>query len=193
MSDKLTVGGINSETALVDFLDQGLSSHGWHTDREVSPKGYDYRVDLIASHEVFGRIGIEAKHITKAGGGGKKIARAHEQITRQYWDKEYSGEKILLWAVCPFFSRLYGKIGEGQKKSIWAYEKLTAEIFRHYGVGFVSITEQYANIRYGHGPITDSIPLFPIERDLPEVDEHDVAEIREKVKDKRISVLMNNE
>lgn len=189
MTDGTILSEIGSESELVDFLTDGMTAHGWEVAREVQPDSSEYRVDIIATHAEYGRIGLEAKYIDAAGGGGKKIAQAHEQVTRQYWNETYDDEKITLWAICPFFARLVpaNQRCSRDRKSTEMYQKMTMEFLRHYGIGHVSVDNRYVLVDFISDSVSEyMVPLFPIEWDIPQSTKNcDTETIREKVAQRR--------
>lgn len=178
---------IESEDELQEWLSEGLESNEWDVIREVSPDRSEYRVDLLCIHSEYGRIGIETKYV-RAGEGGKKIARAHEQITQQYWNKKYWNDKILLWALCPFFERAhlddpdrYNRTKSSERS------QFTREFFCHYGIGYLNPSQSYNLIDFGYSVAERKIPGFSVNDDIPKrhYENVDIEHIRESVREKR--------
>jgi hypothetical protein len=87
---------VNSESDLVEFATDQLKYHGWGVSTEIKPDRSDYRIDILATHEKLGWVGIEAKY---GGDSTEMFAEAFQQVTEQYWDKKFAGRPVLLWAV----------------------------------------------------------------------------------------------
>lgn len=178
---------LDNEDELQQWLVKGFESNGWDAIREVSPDNSNYRVDLLCIHPKFGRVGIETKYV-RPGEGGKKIAQAHQQITQQYWNKKYWGDKILLWALCPYFARAhlddpdrYNRTKSSERS------QFTREFFAHYGIGCLNPSKGYNLISYNHSVNERKIPAFSVNDDIPwrYYESADIEELRESVREKR--------
>lgn len=179
------VASIDNEDELQEWVSEGLETNGWDVIREVSPDRSDYRVDLLCIHPQFGRIGVETKYVG-TGEGGKKISRAHEQITQQYWNKKYWNDKILLWAICPYFERAYCE-GDYNRTATAERNEFTREFFCHYGIGYLQPTHTYNVIDFGYSVAERKIPAFSVDRDIPSrhYENVDIENVRESVREKR--------
>lgn len=178
---------LENEDELQQWLAAGLESNGWDVIREASPDHSNYRVDLLCIHPKFGRVGIETKYV-RPGEGGKKIARAHQQITQQYWNKKYWGDKILLWAICPYFARAHlDDPGQYSLMKSSGKNKFTREFFGHYGIGHLNPTKGENLICYNYSTNERKIPAFSAGGSLrlSRYEQVDIEEIRESVREKR--------
>ena len=116
------------------------------------------------------------------------IARAHEQITQQYWDRKFWGEKILLWAICPYWKREFLEETDNHSRMIASNrDQFTREFFCHYGIGHLGISNQYAVIDYGYSRPERKIPAFPIGSEIPHrhYENVNIQNIRDSVAGKR--------
>jgi hypothetical protein len=181
------ISELDDEDELQRYLKEQFDNKGWDVSREVSPDESNYRVDLLLTHLTIGRIGIETKYVG-VGDGPTSIARAYEQITDQYWDKRYSGEKILLWAICPYFERAYIDDEDGYNhQQVTFRSRWTANFFGHFGIGYLRVDRRYTLIDYGYSTSKRKIPAFPVTDDIPfrYYENIDIENIRASVRDKR--------
>jgi hypothetical protein len=97
-------GVLDDEEELQQWLEQAFEECGWTAIREVSPHRSNFSADLIVNHDRYGWFGIETKYIRRGAGSGgaHQMAKAHHQIVQQYRGKKYIGNRINLWAVCPY-------------------------------------------------------------------------------------------
>lgn len=102
VSNPITDRDPSDEDELQQILAEIFRSEGWTAIREYTPDRSQKRVDLFVEHERYGEMGIETKHL-RSDRNGAKLAEAYVQITRDYWRKQYNGEKVLLWAIAPYF------------------------------------------------------------------------------------------
>ena len=175
----------DDEGGLQAYLAEQFEQRGWGVKREVRPDNSQYRVDLLLSHPVFGRVGIETKFMRQGDGGGI-VAEAHEQITQQYWDEEYGGEKVLLWALCPYSARQRSRDGFGESRA-GVKKGFIREFFCHYGIGFLDLWTPASLITYNYSDTEMKIPAFPNSGgiDLSRYDDVSIDAIREAVAKKR--------
>lgn len=87
------------QAALADVL----RANDWIAVREYTPDRSTHRVDILADHDTYGRIGIETKYI-RSDRDGRRLAEAFLQVERDYSQKLYNGTPISLWAIAPYFS-----------------------------------------------------------------------------------------
>lgn len=156
-----------------------LRSAGWTAIKEYRPDHSQKRVDIYAEHNEYGIVGIETKYIRSHRDGGR-LAEAYLQITRDYWRRQYNQEKILLWAVAPYFAP--GKLPDtanDQRISDFARQFLTAT-----GVGYINCHNDTLTIQYSDTDLRLSIPIAG-----PYADTYasrvDVERLRAEVRERR--------
>jgi len=174
-------GQLESEEELQSWLESYFESQGWTAIREVSPHNSSVRADLIVNHDKYGWIGIEAKYFKRDGGA--KIAHAHHQIINKYRGKKYLGEKIELWAICPYFYGINRPSGLGANQQRLRC-RLIREMFCKHGLGYIGLdTRNDLLIDFAY-----SRPIAKIPVNLDEESRHyenvDIVEITESVEKK---------
>lgn len=176
----------SSEDDVQQYLEDKFEANGWTAIREVSPHRSNYRIDLLLIHERYGKVGIEVKYIG-AGEGGRVFAEAHQQITQQYWDKKYLGDRIGLWAIAPFFEHNHHDREDWHQTYAQGKGDFAREFFCKYGIGYLDLNDPYGTIDFGYSIAEYKIPAFPMERELPDrhTENCDVAAIRASVRKKR--------
>lgn len=179
MSNPITAASPTSEDELQSVLTDIFRSAGWTAIREYSPDHSNKRIDIYAEHDTYGTVGIETKHI-RSDRDGQRLADAYVQITRDYWRKRYNREKILLWAVAPYFAP--GKLpntADDQQISDFVRQFLTAT-----GVGFINCHNDTLTIQYSDTDLRLSVPIAG-----PYADTYasrvDVDELRRHVRERR--------
>jgi len=150
-------------------------SNGWTAVREYSPDHANVRVDLLADHDAYGRIGVETKFLTTARSGGT-LAEAHMQITRDYWHRQYNGEQITLWAIAPYYhgETLPGSVDERRVQSF------VREFCHRQGIGVIDCHANTLTATFANGTIPIAGPyLDTYDAKL------DVESLRKSVQQKR--------
>lgn len=178
---------LNNENELQIYLKEQFESQGWNVRREVCPDKSESRVDLILSHDVFGRIGVETKYVGKRG-GDIILAQGHHQITQQYWNETYDGDKIALWALCPYITSSYDESIEQYTKTVLDRRHKAARSYcNQYGIGYLELTTHFTRIEYAENVRARRIPAFPVESEIPPKDYRDVDidAIRDLVENRR--------
>lgn len=176
------------ENELKDYLEDKFESNGWDCLREVRPDRSQYKVDIILKHDFFGPIGMEVKYL-KAGDSAGVIADAHKQVTNQYWDKKYFGEKILKWTVCIYERRLHGSddnVDEWGRNMVGIRKRFTREFFCRYGIGVLRLGD-FAEIDFNYSSNEHKIPCFPIIEPIPPIryESTDLESLHESIRRKR--------
>lgn len=177
--------GIQSENELQAWLVDELKANGWDAIREVKPDHSDYRIDILALHSDYGRIGIETKFI-RPGDGGRVFADACRQITEQYWDLKILNKPVHLWALAPYFegefTREYDE--EWMKGFVTGRRKFVREFFCRYGIGILRILRDYVYFDYAFSVGEYKIP---VSEECPNryFENVDIDAIRESVRRKR--------
>jgi hypothetical protein len=168
-----------SEDELQSLLADIFRSAGWTAIREYTPDHSNKRIDLYVEHDRYGTIGIEAKHIS-SGRDGARLAEAYIQVTRDYWRKRYNHEKILLWAVAPYFAP--GKLpntADDQRILDFVREFLTGT-----GLGFIDCHSDTLTIQFSATELSKAIPIAG-----PYADTYasrvELRELREHVRERR--------
>jgi hypothetical protein len=167
------------EDELQELLVDVFRSNGWTAIREYTPDSSQKRVDIYAEHDAYGTVGIETKHI-RSDRDGARLAEAYIQVTRDYWRKRYNGDKVLLWAVAPYFApgKLTGVIDDGQLRD-FVREFITAT-----GVGYLDCHNGTLVIQFSGtgGPM--AVPIAG-----PYTDTYrsrlDIESVREQVRTRR--------
>ena len=167
-------GVINNEDELQEWLESTFEEAGWNAIREVSPHGSDYRADLIVESEKYGWFGIETKFIGDSQGPAE-MAKAHHQIVEKYRGKKYIGNKIDLWAVCPYIQ--YANIDKEEQEEpagggSFDYERMkrrqvlgTRPFFTQTGIGWVGLDHYSLEIEFvqsrGYGTVPTGHVINP--------------------------------
>lgn len=178
---------LNDEDELQVYLKDQFETQGWNVRREVRPDGSENRVDLILSHGVFGRIGVETKYVGRKG-GDIVPAKGHHQITQQYWNETYGGDKIALWALCPYIVSDYDESVRQYTETVLDRRHKAARSYcNQYGIGYLELTTNFTRIEYAENVRARRIPAFPVESEIPPKDYRDVDidAIRELVETRR--------
>jgi len=154
VSNPITSFSPTSEDELQSVLADVFRSAGWTAIREYSPDHSNKRIDLYAEHDRYGTIGIETKHI-RSGRDGRRLAEAYVQVTRDYWRQRYNREKILLWAVAPYFApgKLPNTVDDNQ------ISDFVREFFTATGVGFIDCHSDTLTIQYSATDLSKAIPI----------------------------------
>ena len=161
------IGKLSDEDELQIYLKEQFERQGWTVMREVNPDHSNLRVDLLLSHDTFGRIGIETKYVQKTD-GDIILAEGHKQITRRYWNEKYQDEKILLWALCPYLEGEYENEKSDYHRTLLKRRHQAAGSFcNQYGIGYLQLTTHYTSINYAAHVPELRIPAFPVEDDIP--------------------------
>lgn len=167
------------EDELQEMLVDVFRSNGWTAVREYRPDNSRKRVDVYAEHDVYGTVGIETKHI-RSDRDGSRLAEAYIQITRDYWRKRYNGDKVLLWAVAPYFApgKLTGSIDDGHIRD-FVQEFITAT-----GVGYLDCHSDTLTIQFSDAGSALAIPVAG-----PYTDTYrsrlDIESVRDQVRERR--------
>lgn len=174
-------GRLDSEEELQLWLEEYFEDNGWIAIREVSPHYSSYKADLIVSHDDYGWFGIETKYFE--GDGGGKMADAHHQITRKYRHQHYLGEKISLWAVCPYFSGLHAAGEYSNSRQQQGRATLMREFFCRHGIGYIDLDSSNVKIDFAMSSKETKVPVGgEYEKYLDEYREKvDMDHIREMV------------
>lgn len=129
------------EDELQAWLKKRFEDAGWTARREVNPHSSNYLADLIVHHPDYDWIGIETKFI-RPNDSIRRFGRALEQITQQYRGKTYSGNKITLWVLAPYF-KSHSKSREGTPK-------FTRELFNYFGIGYLRLSGRYIKLDFAY-------------------------------------------
>lgn len=167
------------ENELQSVLADVFRSAGWTAIREYTPDHSQKRVDLYAEHGEYGTLGVETKHIRSDRDGGR-LAEAYLQVTRDYWQRQYNQEKILLWAVAPYFAPggLTGAIDDNRIRD-FVQEFITAT-----GVGFLDCHADTLTVRYSPTDLSKTIPIAGPYADTY-AERLDIEALAEHVRDRR--------
>jgi len=174
------LGVVRSEDELQEGLQRLLDSSGWNAQREVSPDSSEYRVDLLAEHGEYGTVGIETKFFKNSGGA--KAADAHHQIVSKYRGKEYGGQKVDLWAICPYFA---GKNGGsfGRRNQQRIRETMIREMFCRHGIAYLDLSKSNLYLDFAMSDRSKKIPISG-----PKIGKYeqavDIGEIRDSIRRK---------
>lgn len=175
-------GRMESEEQLQIWLENYFEEHGWIAIREVTPARSSVRADLIVNHEDYRWIGIEAKYFKRDGGA--KIAKAHHQITRKYRGKKYIGNRIDLWAICPYFHGMNSQSHSIGSKQQHLRARLMREMFCKHGIGYIGLdTSNDLLIDFGYSVPVAKIPVNG-NKESRHYENVDINEIRERVQKK---------
>lgn len=141
-------GVIDSEDELQQWLETTFETVGWTAIREVSPHSSNHRADLIVRHDNYGWVGIETKYIKD---DVQKLPEAHHQIIQKYRNRRYIGERIELWAVCPYVERYNTESDETPDY----YERRRRSLIRDQkgffdaaGIGWINLDHYHLNIQF---------------------------------------------
>lgn len=161
-------GKIDSEDELQQWLQAAFEDAGWTAIREAAPHWSDYRADLIVEHGEFGWFGIETKYIGSSQ-GPVDMAKAHHQIVQKYRGKKYIGNKIDLWAVCPYikYANCQKRPGESdeERRQRKDFERLKSEsvyalssFFKHTGIGWIDLDHYALSFDFVEGDSSGRVP-----------------------------------
>ena len=178
---------LSNEDELQIYLKKQFERQGWTVMREMNPDQSNLRVDLLLNHDTFGRIGIETKYVQKTD-GDIILAEGHKQITCRYWHKPYQGEKILLWALCPYLEGEYENDKSSHHRTLLKRRHQAAGSFcNQYGIGYLQLSTNHTSINYAAHVPKLRIPAFPVEGEIPYRSYRtvDIKSIRDSVATKR--------
>lgn len=174
-------GKLDSEEELQTWLESYFEENGWVAIREVSPANSSVRADLIVKHDEYGWIGIETKYFENDGGA--KVAQAHHQISRKYRGKKYIGNRINLWAFCPYFHGM-NREGIGFKPNQQRLRaEFSREMFCKHGVGYIGLNTPDLLIDFAYSMPIAKIPVNGDEESRY-YENVDIEKIRQSVKRK---------
>lgn len=149
-------GTIESEDQLQDWLESYFEKQGWTAIREVSPHNSNYKADLVVNHSDYGWMGIETKYFD--GDGGAKIAQAHHQLTRKYRGEKYIGNRINLWAFCPYFNA-YNSPSRIHSRTQITRAELSRELFCKHGIGYIDLDRNELLIDFAYSQPVAKVPV----------------------------------
>jgi hypothetical protein len=152
-----------------------LRANEWTAVREYPPDDANRRVDILADHDEYGKIGIETKFLTTARDGAR-LAEAHMQIARDYSTRTYNGESVLLWAVAPYYhgTALPGPVDDHR------IQEFIRSFFHRQGIGVVDPHAETLKITFANGTIPIAGPYSQTHAARLEVDA-----LRESVRQKQ--------
>lgn len=150
-------GELGSEDDLQEWLEGFFEQNGWSAIREASPHNSRCSADLIVEHDEYGWVGIETKYFH--GDGGGKAADAHHQITRKYRGRTYIGERIDLWAICPYFWGIDSPDYKLKRQQQTTRSKFMREMFCRHGIGFVDLNRPVLLIDFAYSQPHAKIPV----------------------------------
>jgi hypothetical protein len=152
-------GVIESEDELQEWLEGAFEDAGWTAIREVSPHGSNLRADLLVQHEEFGWFGVETKFIGKSQ-GPINLAKAHHQIVQQYRGRRYLGNKIDLWAVCPYIRCAHTTSDEHTRfeERKWSQVNNLQPFFQHSGIGWINLDHYALSMRFIYADSSGRVP-----------------------------------
>lgn len=174
-----TIGSVSSEDQLQEELEEHFEAHGWTAIREVSPHASNLKADLIVEHDSHGWFGIETKYFD--GDGGGKVADAHHQIVSKYRGKRYIGNKINLWAICPYFSG-FDKDEWHAQRADWRND-FVRELFCRHGIGYVNPLRSPLLIDFAYSTASYKVPV-DTDRHTRHHENVDITEIKSSVEEK---------
>ena len=165
-----TLPDFPNEDALQTWLEDYFESHGWTAIREVSPHNSNHRADLLVHHDDYDWIGIECKHM-KSPRAGRKVAEAMDQIISKYRGRKYIGNRVDLWAFCPYF---YKDNADRQP------QQTIREMLCYYGIGVLFTDRADLRIDFAYSDRDTKIQV-----ENPSGDRYgDITAIRESVSPK---------
>lgn len=175
-------GELNSEDELQSWLKSFFEDKGWTAIREASPFHTDYKADLIVNHEDYGWFGIETKYFE--GDGGAKAAEAHHQITRKYRGRKYvGGNRIDMWAVCPYFWGFNSPNYPGKRRQQGHRATFMREFFCRHGIGYIDLNRTTLLMDFALSTPLAKVPVGGSHTDKYE-DGVGVEELREHIQGK---------
>lgn len=168
-------GKLESEDELQEWLEAAFEESGWTAIREVSPHSSDYRADLIVEHDEYGWFGIETKFIG-SNQGPMDMAKAHHQIVQKYRGRKYIGNRIDLWAVCPYIKFTNckefpddGKEDRRQRRRFerekWGKINHTKAFFSHSGIGWINLNHYHLNMEFIQSTSGGRVPVGKLAED----------------------------
>jgi hypothetical protein len=158
---------VDDEDDLVDFTTEQLEYHGWSCMTETKPDRSDYRADIVANHDRYGWLGVEAKCSPNPR---PAFAEAFKQVTEQYWNREFAGKPILMWAILIW-----------DKEAEWLTPTgLGLSFIWRYGLGLFYGT-QFNTVKFKHNQQALSIPVSVVSHN----ESGTADQIREFVKERR--------
>lgn len=173
-------GQLDSEDELQEWLEGHFENNGWTAIREVSPRKSNYKADLIVKNDEYGWVGIETKYFD--GDGGAKVAKAHHQITRKYRGERYIGNRINLWAFCPYFKSLNSDSRMHSRKQEFR-SRFSRELFCKHGIGYIDLDRRELLIDFAYSQPIAKIPVSDESYDRY-YDNVDIDEIEKSVRNK---------
>ncbi len=180
---------ISCEFDYHEYLLEKLRDHGWNVHRHVQPDNSNYEVDLLINHPKYDSewIGIEAKFID-SDPAGITLGDAHIQITEKYWDKEYFGDTVDLWAVAPFHNVSSDDL-EYASHAI-SVNRTIQQLLSRYGIGYLYCGYNFAKIDFNYCKGSHKIPVFAPSGDIPTYNQNntDIDDIRRLVNKKRSNI-----
>lgn len=88
--------GVESEEDYNDWLSGVFRRFGWDVEQEVQSDDRTARADLIISHDIWGKLGVECKFQNRIR--PRNWATALKQVQR-YADHQFNGEQLESWAI----------------------------------------------------------------------------------------------
>lgn len=159
---------IECEEDLQKYLKAGLESQGWDVIRERTPDRSNLRVDLVAIHAEYGKIGIETKYRTD-GSFASHVSAAIRQIM-EYSSKKYFGNEIKLWSIGIYDNRIdYIESVDDDNEVRWYRDKMHREqevaqrMVNGFGIGWIDLMGDRVVNEYAADTPTYRIPLFTLE------------------------------
>lgn len=157
MSQGMTVcGPLSDETELHVWLRDYFRDNGWTAARDVRSDDSRVRIDLVVDHPTYGRVGVVAPYF--GDDAGSDAAAVHHRITRRYRDESVDGERIELWALCPYWTGINGdsKFFRLQQRH---RSNFTREFFAQHGIGYIDLQRPTVVVNVGHDEPGYEIPV----------------------------------
>jgi hypothetical protein len=154
VTNPILVQSPQNEEDLQDSLIELFRANDWTALKEVTPDWGQKRVDIIAEHSEYGRIGIETKFI-RTGRDGRRLAEAFLQVTRDYWHKNYNRDKIELWAIAPYFQP--GSVRPQQNDN--HIQDFVKQFLTRVGVGVLDVHADTIKIEFSASSRGKAVPI----------------------------------
>lgn len=179
MTNPILVQSPKNEDELQDSLIELFRANDWTALKEVCPDWGQKRVDIIAEHPEYGRIGIETKFI-RTGRDGRRLAEAFMQVTRDYWHREYNRSEIQLWAIAPYYQP--GSVRPPQNDD--QIQDFVKQFLTRVGVGVLDVHADTIKIEFSTASRGKTVPVAG-----PHIRTYqhrlDIDAVREFVQDRR--------
>lgn len=137
---KNRVPDFSCEDEMQEWLENEFESAGWTAIREVKPHHSRCRADLIAQHDEYGWIGVECKYMSSPR-NGRKVGEAIDQIVNKYRGRKYVGNRIDLWAFCPYYYK-----DDARKQP----QQTIRELLCYFGIGVIELDKSGLIINFDH-------------------------------------------